>query len=148
MPAERKLPDKSTLRHLRMQGWRLSEIADEYGVGTTAVWHALERAGFTESRAMVKEILPWKIEPEHKSTAIMQRFRSILKQRNDAGLGEKEEELLTAWLRDLEESDLVVNYHPEAPPNSASRKGGFYYVPRKPDDKWIIREPVTEVVEV
>ncbi|MER2133410.1 MAG: hypothetical protein ABS910_01885 [Arthrobacter sp.] len=141
MPAERKLPDNTTLKRLRAEGWRLADIAKEYGVTEAGVWKALERAGFTKERATYKDVLPWEIADEHKATAIMDRFRSIARQRAGGKLSEEEDRLLRDWLYDLAENDVVVAYHKEAPPNSASRKGGFYYVPRTEADQWIIREP-------
>lgn len=142
MPAVRKLPDNTTLRQLRAQGWRLTDIAKAYGVTEAGVWKALERAGFTKERATFKDILPWEIADEHKSTAILDRFRSIVKQQNGGELNAEDARLLQEWLDDLAANDVVVAYHKDAPPNSASRKGGFYYVPRTEEDKWIIREPV------
>lgn len=141
MPAARKLPDNTTLRQLRAQGWRLIDIANEYGVTEAGVWKALERAGFTKERATYKDVLPWDISDDHKSTAIMDRFRAIVKQRAGGELSDREERLLHEWLNELAENDVVVAYHKQAPPNSASRKGGFYYVPRTEQDEWIIREP-------
>ncbi|KAD3515025.1 hypothetical protein GD627_11995 [Arthrobacter yangruifuii] len=141
MPAARKLPDNTTLRQLRAQGMRLIDIAEKYGVTEAGVWKALERAGFTETRATYKDILPWEIADEHKSTAVMDRFRSITKQKAGGELSAHEAKLLEDWLQDLAASDVVVAYHKDAPPNSASRKGGFYYVPRTEQDEWIIREP-------
>lgn len=141
MPTVRKLPDSATLRRLRTQGYTQKEIAETYGVSESAVWKALMRAGYTEPLATYKDILPWEIEEKHKATAIMERFRSIVKQRKGAPLRPQEELLLNKWLKDLEANELVVNYHPAAPANSASTKGGFYYVPKAADDDWIIRRP-------
>lgn len=141
MPAVRKLPDNTTLRQLRAQGWRLIDIAKEYGVTEAGVWKALERAGFTKERATYKDVLPWEIADEHKATAIMDRFRAITKQHAGGELNPEEDRLLKEWLYELADNDVVVAYHKDAPANSASRKGGFYYVPREPQDEWIIRMP-------
>ncbi len=141
MPAVRKLPDATTLRRLREMNWRLEDIAKEYGVTEGAVWLALDRAGFVESVPTYADLLPWDIAEEHRMTAIMARFRSINRQKRGLPLSEGDERRLTEWLANLEEHDVVVNYHPAAPPNDASTKGGFYYVPREPRDKWIVREP-------
>jgi hypothetical protein len=35
----------------------------------------------------------------------------------------------------------VVAYHPNTPPNIASREGGFSYVDRRSEDAWIVRDP-------
>jgi hypothetical protein len=141
MPTVRKLPDTTTLRRLRTQGWTQRQIADTYGATESAVWKALQRAGYIEPQVTYKEILPWDIAEAHKATAVMERFRSIVKQRKGTALRADEEVLLTRWLKDLEANELVVAYHPEAPANSASSKGGFYYVPKTADDDWIIRRP-------
>ncbi|MBO0896138.1 hypothetical protein [Arthrobacter sunyaminii] len=143
MPAERKLPNSTTLRQLRKQGLRLIDIAEQYGVTEAAVWRALDRAGFTKERATYKDVLPWEIADEHKTTAVMDRFRAIAKQKSGGKLSPEEDRLLADWLRELADNDVVVNYHKDAPPNAASRKGGFYYVPRTDADQWLIREPGT-----
>jgi len=141
MPAIKKLPDSATLRRLRTQGFTQRDIAETYNVSESAVWKALNRAGYTEPLATYKDILPWEIAEPHKATAIMERFRAIVKQNKGAALRPEEETRLNLWLRDLESEGLVVNYHPDAPPNSASSKGGFYYVPKTDSDDWIIRRP-------
>lgn len=144
MPAVRKLPPAHVLRQLRLDGWKLKEIAEKYDVTEPAVWRALERAGLVEQRAGFKDLLPWNVLPEHKTTGIMERFRTILKQKNGQETSETEERLLAEWLKGMRENGVVVNYHPEAPANSASSKGGFYYTPKLATDEWIIRQPVTE----
>lgn len=141
MPAIRKLPDSATLRRLRASGLTQKDIGRTYGVSNSAVWKALQRAGYAEPQATYKDVLPWNISDEHKTTAVMDRFRSLVKQQNGGVLRREDELLLNRWLHDLEVNGLVVNYHPAAPANSASTKGGFYYVPKSPDDDWIIRRP-------
>lgn len=144
MPATRKLPPAHVLRQLRLNGWKLKEIADEYDVTEPAVWRALERAGLVEQRASFKDILPWDVLPMHKTTGIMERFRTILKQKNGQETSVTEERLLAEWLKGLNENGVVVNYHSEAPPNAASSKGGFYYSLRNESDEWIIRQPAAD----
>lgn len=145
MPANRKLPDTTTLKRLRNQGYTQKDIAELYNVGESAVWKALMRAGYTDPLVTYRDIIPWEVEDAHRGTAIMERFRSIVKQRKGAPLRPQEEMLLNKWMKDLEANGLVVNYHPAAPANSASTKGGFYYVPKTPEDDWIIRRPKIEV---
>lgn len=143
MPATRKLPDNATLRRLRTQGWTQRKIAETYQVSESAVWKALMRAGYTQPLATYKDIIPWEIADEHKTVAIMERFRAIVKQKKGAKLRPEEETRLIQWLRDLEANGLVVSYHKAAPPNSASSKGGFFYVPKSEQDDWIIRRPTS-----
>jgi hypothetical protein len=141
MAPPRKLPDKSVLRQLRAQDWTLKEIADMYGVTEAAVWKALERAGFTEAKETYHDIVPWNIHPMHRSTAIVQRFRALMRQNRGEILNPTEKHLLDTWLQAMKDGDVVLDYHPEAPPNAASRKGGFFYVPREPQDEGFIRMP-------
>lgn len=144
MPAIRKLPDKATLRRMRTSGWTQRRIAETYGTSESAVWKALMRAGYTEPLATYKDILPWDISDEHKTVAVMERFRSIVKQNKGKKLRPAEERRLQQWIRELEENGLVVNYHKDAPPNSASSKGGFFYIPKDSEhDEWIIRRPTS-----
>lgn len=141
MPAPRKLPDNTTLRTLRSQGWKLKDIAAEYDVTEAAVWKALERAGFTDRKETYQDIVPWDIAPKHRSTAITQRFRSIMRQKRGVPLTETEQHLLDAWMQAMKDQGVVLDYHPDAPPNDASRLGGFFYTPRLPEDEWIVRMP-------
>lgn len=141
MPALRKLPDDTTLRHLRAQGYKLKKIADEYGVTQAAVWKALERAGFTEKSETYQDIVPWDIDPKHRSTAVAQRLRAMQRQRQGKPLNDTELRLLEAWRELLKANGVVLDYHPEAPANDASRLGGFFYTPRLPEDEGIFRMP-------
>lgn len=141
MPAHRKLPDNTILRTLRSQGHRLKDIAREYGVTEAAVWKALERAGFTENKPTYQDLVPWDIDPKHRSTAVAQRLRSIVKQRKGVPLNPTEQHLLDTWLQVMKDNNVVLNYHKDAPGNDASRLGGFYYVPRLPEDESFIRQP-------
>jgi hypothetical protein len=119
----------------------LKDIAKEYDVTEAAVWKALERAGYTDRKETYKDIVPWDIDPKHRSTAITQRFRSIMRQRRGQELNQTEEHLLTTWLQSMKDNNVVLDYHPDAPPNDASRLGGFFYTPRLPEDEGFIRMP-------
>jgi hypothetical protein len=145
MAAPRKLPDNTILRQLRSQGHKLKDIAKKYDVTEAAVWKALERAGFTENKETYQDIVPWEIDPKHRSTAIAQRFRSIMKQRRGTPLNPTEEHLLNTWLQVMKDADVVLDYHKDAPPNDASRLGGFFYTPRLPEDEGFVRQPKKKV---
>lgn len=141
MPAPRKLPDNTILRTLRAQGHLLKDIAKTYDVTEAAVWKALERAGYTDRKETYQDIVPWDIDPKHRSTAITQRFRTIMRQRRGQPLNQTEEHLLNTWMQTMTDNHVVLDYHPDAPPNDASRLGGFFYTPRLPEDEWIVRMP-------
>lgn len=130
------------LVRLRRQGWSQVDIGRTYGVTQSAVWKALNRAGYTDPRPTTyRDVFPYQVEARHTGTSIMERLRSLAKQRAGLALEEEEEVSLKRWLDALEENGVVVAYHPDAPPNSASQKGGFYFTPRKPEDEWIFRVP-------
>ena len=143
MAAPRKLPDARTLLDLRERGMTLAGIADLYGVTESGVQRALARAEANVGRRTYRDILPWAIDSAHRSTAIMGHLRVLARQRSGLEASEGELSALHAWLDWLDEHQLVLNYHPEAPPNPASRIGGFYYMDRRPDDEWILRQPAT-----
>lgn len=140
MAAPRKLPDRLTLAILRDKGWRLKDIAAEYDVSEVAVWKAMNKGNLTRGYNY-RDYLPWEVEKRHQSSKPMVHFRNIMRQRNGEVLDTGAERRLSRWLQDLEDSNVVVAYHPACPPNPASSSGGFYYVERKPTDRWIIREP-------
>jgi hypothetical protein len=142
MPTPRKLPASDTLLRLRDQGWKLWQIGEQYGVTEAAVWKAVSQSRNWKPRRTVSDLLPWEISDAHKAVAIMERFRSMLKEERGDQLSVNEARLLNMWRHDMDEAGLVVDYHPDAPPNSASRKGGFFYTPRlEGDDGYIRRSP-------
>ncbi|GAA1358524.1 hypothetical protein GCM10009596_11850 [Arthrobacter rhombi] len=144
MAGWRKLPDTRTLLALRARGMTLAGIAELYGTTESGVQRALHRAEANVGRRTYRDILPWAIDATHRSTAIMGHIRVLARQRSGLEVPASSLLALQAWLDWLEESGLVLNYHPEAPPNPASRTGGFYYMDRRPDDEWIIRQPVLD----
>lgn len=77
----------------------------------------------------------------------MAHARVLLRQRSGQEILLEEVRALHAWLDWVQRRGLVLNYHPEAPPNRASAVGGFYYMDRLPSDEWIIRRRVSEIVD-
>lgn len=141
MPTPRKLPSSETLMRLKGQGWTWKQIGDQYGVTEAAAWKAGSLSRNWKPRKTITDLLPWEVSPEHKAVAIMERFRSILKEERGELLDAKDARLLNQWRSDMDEADLVVDYHPAAPSNSASRKGGFFYTPRRGGEVGYIRYP-------
>ncbi|MGG5173897.1 hypothetical protein ACQQCD_02595 [Pseudarthrobacter sp. J1763] len=135
-----KMPDPQTLRSLREHGWRLHDIAQEYGVTESAVWRALEEAAKDNPIETKVHKLPWVVAEQHQKSAmagLINCFFRILSGQEEDPQNKVD---VQEWLKHLRENDLVVNYHPEAPANPASTLGGFYYTPRLPQDVWIFRE--------
>lgn len=117
----------------------MREIAERYSVTEAAVWKAVSLSRGWKPRTTVVDLLPWTVDDEHISTAIMKRFRSMVKEETGKQLTANEARLLNIWRHDMDEANLVVDYHRDAPPNSASRKGGFFYTPRLPGETGYIR---------
>lgn len=96
----------------------------------------------------VPDHLPWAIREEHRFSSIMEKFRILAKQRDDQPVTDDEFRSLHNWLEALNELDVVVAYDPDAPANVASDHGGFYYVLRRSDDRWIIRDPGSDAPDL
>ena len=148
MAPPRKLPDAQTLAKLRHEGKRLKDIAEMYDVTEAAVWRALKLAHISGDRKTTRDILPWRISPEHTGAQIMTHFRMIARQLNDEPVPLDAERRLSVWLQALDEGNVSVAYHPDCPPNPASSVGGFYYVKREARDVNRIRVPEPDVAHV
>lgn len=141
MPANRKLPPIEELERLYREGHTYAEIGDMYGATKTAVSKKFERAGRTPKRVTYRDLLPWKIAPEHRNAALMRRVRAMANKQSGIAISVNEERLLAEWITGMTEAGMILNYHPEAPPNAASTAGGFYYSPRKNGEAGLFRLP-------
>lgn len=144
MPAPRKLPPVEEIEALYRKGHTYEEIGAMFSVGKSAVYRALSRNNRITKAPDYRDILPWKIEEQHRGTGIMARIRDLVNKRQGLPLAPNQERLLEEWLSGMEEEGVILNYHPEAPPNAAASTGGFYYSPRLPGEEGIFRAPGTE----
>lgn len=140
MPAHRKLPPIEEVERLYNAGKTYQEIGDMFGASKTAAAKMLERKGRTPKRITYRDLLPWKVEEEHRGAAVMRRVRTMAQKQQGVPVTAESERLLAEWILGLEESGMILNYHPEAPPNSASSAGGFYFSPRLPGEQGYFRE--------
>jgi hypothetical protein len=141
VPRPSLLPPADVIHELRLQGWRLADIAEQYEVSVSAVQKALRRAGLADELVTYRHVVPWKVDPKLANTAVMQRLRSIAKQKQGVPLDSEEQRLLEEWFELLAENNLVLDYHPDAPPNDASTLGGWFYRTRVPEDQDFYRAP-------
>lgn len=141
MSGFKKMPDGPELQRLRQLGWSAARIAEWYSVTENGVERALDRADADRGRSSYRALLPWAVSSDHISGGVARRFRTILRLRQGYVVPSVEMKELDEWLDWLEESELVVNYHPEALANELSPEGGFYCMKREPSDEWIIRMP-------
>jgi hypothetical protein len=141
MPRPSLLPPADVIYELRQQGWRLLDIAEQYEVSVSAVQKALRRAGLADEQITYRHVVPWKVDARLTNTAVMQRLRSIAKQKQGYPLEEEERRLLEEWFDLMAENNVVLDYHPDAPPNDASTLGGWFYRTRVPEDQDFYRAP-------
>lgn len=140
MAKPRKLPPIEVLEDL-IVSHTYQEVGDMYGVGRSAVYRALSRANKVKKVPDYRDVLPWRIELEHRGSGVMSRIRDLVKKQQGVQLSANEERLLKEWIEGMEKEGVILNYHPEAPPNAAATTGGFYYSPRRPGEEGLFREP-------
>lgn len=140
MPAYRKLPPIEEIERMYQSGMTYKEIGAAHGVSVSAVSKEMSRKNRTPKKITYHDLLPWRILPEHTGTAIMRRVRTLALKRQGIAVSEDHDRLLAEWISGMAESGLVLNYHPEAPPNAASSAGGFYYSPRRDGEEGLCRE--------
>lgn len=134
------LPDAAVLRRLRNKGMTYKEIADLYGVTESGVWRAFDRASMISSRATYRDVVPWKVDRKFSRTEIMRHLRTMAKMQAELPVSAADEKALTAWLDNMSADNVVLAYHPDAPPNDAAGVGGFYYAEREPGETGWFRE--------
>lgn len=139
MPYPKRLPDIDVLLALREEGKTLQEIGDLYGVTVAAVQKALKR--HTKKPITYRDVVPWQVDRRFYQTPVMERLRLVAKQLAGIELTQAEQRNLDSWLTLMANNQVVLDYHPSAPPNDASKLGGFYYRTRVPEDKFFYRTP-------
>lgn len=133
MPAERLIPDNSTLEHwVKDEGLTHQEIADRIfitsGVRVTrmAVSTALSRAGISKPKPRYDETIPWTVKMDHIKEYPARMLRLLGRRRAGNPMNDREAQRLDSWLAKLEEDHAVVGYDPDS-------QYGFYYIEK--DDK-------------
>lgn len=135
MAFPRRLPDNSVLQDLRRQGWTYDQIAQRYGVSRGAVYLRLREANAVKERPDYSHLIPWTVATKHDNAFPLLMLRNLGRRQSGAELPPVKARMLDKWLAEVKEADVVVCYHPDYPPNPASRDaGGFYYSRRKPTD--------------
>lgn len=101
------------------------------------MWSALRRRHGIERRIVRdRELIPWKIDPEHRHGHAVAMLRAAARKRAGKPLSTRTAANLAAWLRRLEADQTVVFY-------DRAVAGGWRYVPRREGiDLDLIREPI------
>lgn len=142
MPHPKKLPeDIEILKRLRREGKSLKAIGEMYGVSMTAVQNKLRGQDPAPKKPTYRDVVPWQIDRRFMDVAVMDKIRLIAKQAAGIKLDEGEQRQLDQWLDLLANNQVVLDYHPSAPPNDASALGGLFYRTRVPEDQHFYRDP-------
>lgn len=144
MPAPSKLPSVDKIEALLNLGHTYEEIGAMYDVTRTAVHKKVSKSGKLRRQPTYRDMLPWKVLPEHRTASVMKRVRALAAKQLGKSIDINEERLLDEWILGMNESGVILNYHPEAPSNVASAKGGFYYSPRREGEVGLFRVPDPE----
>jgi AcrR family transcriptional regulator len=133
VPRPRLLPSDEELLRLRDEdGLTYAQIAARFDVTKGAVFLRFRDAGATKRPTRYAAAIPWRVRTEHdkERPVVMLRFWARMQAR-DSKLDEASHRRVEKWAADLRDRDLVVMYDESIPPNPASRRGGFAYVPRR-----------------
>lgn len=126
MPRPPILPDSSTLRNLRRDGWTYQAIADQYGVSVSAVYQQLrDIPGVVAPRARYVNALPWTVAVEHKDSKHAEALRHLARRTAGGTLLPAKDRALDKWLAEREADGCVVDY---------DRDAGFRLVRRRKSD--------------
>jgi hypothetical protein len=146
-------PTHTKLRALVNSGRTYDEIAQivfetepgwEKPPSRSGVKKKLDALGFAPRNKSHRELLPWKIRPEHQ-TAELRHMLEAESRRRQLAPGEQLSDADRSLIRGLEsylwgrggkQTAMVVSYHPEV---------GFSLVPREDCDEDIIRDPRADV---
>lgn len=132
--------DSGKLRELAETGLSYDQIAEEnenregWRPSRSAVKRKLEALGVPPRHMSHRDLIPWRIAPDHSDSLLRHMLQAESRQRQGAELSETDRKLITGLHRILDRRGipLVVGY---------DRKIGFYLVLREPFDDDIIRQP-------
>lgn len=107
----------------RSEGWKPSR---------SAVKRKYEAMGMPPRRASHRDLLPWRVAPEHNSSVVRHMLQAESRSRGHHALSETDRKLVERLHEILfgRGSLMVVTYHPEV---------GFAFVMREDDDEDVIR---------
>lgn len=136
----RKIVDETEVKRWFEEGRTYQEMVDTYAekydiaIGVSAFANFRRRHGLELRITRDEDLIPWAVLRTHRYANQVNMLRTEARRRANAALTEREERVLTSWLRGLERDDVVVHYDPDT-------EQGWFYVPRLPSDDDIIRRP-------
>jgi hypothetical protein len=131
--AEKLIPDAEVDRLLRAgldQGEVVEYLATHHNIHVSrkaiSLWS--RRRGLPRQRpATPYEIIPWKIEPNHRFKQVAHMLRAAAREDRGDAVPPRIAGTYAKWRQMLKDMDYVVDYDPET-------EGGFLYRKRKPSD--------------
>jgi hypothetical protein len=138
--AKTKIVDEAEARKWMEAGkpysWMQQQYRDKYNIDTSySMWGNLRRKwGYGLRMQHDDQLIPWKVEPQHRWAYPLAMLRAESRVRRGEELREQDARKLPAFLKKLEDENLVVMYEPRT-------EEGFWLVPREPEDTDIIRTP-------
>lgn len=140
MPAK-KIQDETEVmrwfREGRTYKWMIEQYQKKYNIETTiATWSNFRRRhGLDRRMAWDGNLIPWKVEAQHRYAYPILMLRKEARRRAGFDLSPKEVDEVEGFIRSLERDGAVIHYDPET-------KEGWFRVPRREGtDMDLIREP-------
>jgi len=123
--------------YLMNNGHRQVDISREYGVSRQYVHKLAKDAGYTSPIGMVRDNMPWEVDPSFNRNATLVAFRLVghIALAPDK-LTKDSVDRAKGLLKRLEQFNVVVDYDPAYPPiMGLTNTPGFAYVPRTDEDE-------------
>lgn len=121
----------------RTYSWMIEEYRKRYNMETTiGMWGNYRKRHGLELRVeRTPELVPWRVEEQHRWAYPLQMLRAEGRLRRGQALRPSEAQRLASFKRKLKEMDVVVHYDP-------STEEGFFLVPRRDGvDVDMVRQP-------
>lgn len=135
--------DPDELRRLKFEeGLTFDQIVERLGGTRSGVAAAMKREGLTKPLPRYVETIPWRVSVEHTKTHVAEMLRLGARHLRGEKLEGSDATQYFSFAAKLRAAGVVVDYDPDHPPNPASEKGGFHFVPRAGEDgDSLIRTP-------
>ncbi|MGC9669470.1 hypothetical protein ACNTMW_23320 [Planosporangium sp. 12N6] len=140
MPAGKVVNEQEAIRWIeegRTYRWIIEEYRRKYNIETTiSMWGNFRRRRGLDLRIIHDtELMPWKVEEQHRWQYAPMMLRAVGRQRAGYPISAELEPRVESWLRARREDDTVVHY-------DSDTDEGWFYVPRRPGiDTDLIRVP-------